>query len=173
MSSCNSNSRAACQRSQSQICRWTCGRGIRRRSFRGGKSPARTASTGLLLALLPLLPHQKTVGQHHRHRVAVKPRPQSTLILVPTQELLGLLMVLLHPVSPVRVFHQRRQRRPWPQVTPVVLAVRRWISAGLFADQPTLAALASGLHPPTTQGHKASLQPTFAALTPADRAPSV
>src|SRR5271166_4414060 len=37
-----------------------------------GKSPPRSARAGSLLPLLPFLPHQEAVGQHHRHRVPVE-----------------------------------------------------------------------------------------------------
>src|SRR5579864_7797663 len=105
MSSCSSNSLAPWWRSQSQIRRWISGSGNRRRSGRGGKSPAGTAPPSLLHPLLVLLPHQEAIGQHHHHRVAVEARPQPPLILVPAQKALGLLVELLHPVSAVRVTH--------------------------------------------------------------------
>src|SRR3954470_23472250 len=92
-----------------------------------------SARASSLPALPPLLPHQETVRQHHRHRMAVEARPQSTLILVPAQQPLGLLMILLHPVPPMGVFHQPLQRHIRPEVAPIVpsLAIR-----GVLADQP-------------------------------------
>src|SRR5271165_5479387 len=77
MSSRNTASLTASWRSQSQICRWISGSVLRRRSARGGKSPPRSARAGSLLPLLPFLPHQEAVGQHHRHRVPVEASPPS------------------------------------------------------------------------------------------------
>src|SRR5271165_1989418 len=125
MSSRNTDSLAASWRSQSQICRWISGSVLRRRSARGGKSPPRSARAGSLLPLLPFLPHQEAVGQHHRHRVPVEASPPSALVLVPAQEPLGLLVVLLHPVPPMRVLHHRLQRHPRPEVAPVIPTLRR------------------------------------------------
>src|SRR6516164_7933072 len=120
MNSC-SNSLAAWRRNQSPIRRWISGSGVRRRSPRGGKRPALPTAPAFLLPLLPLLPDQEAISQHHRHRVAMEAGPQPPLVLVPAQQPLGLFVVLLHPVPPVRVAEQRRQRRPRPQVAPVVL----------------------------------------------------
>src|SRR5262249_3856152 len=87
--------------------------------------------------------HQEAVGQHHAHRMAVEARPQPALVLVPAQEPLGLLMVLLHPVPPVRVFDQALQGYIRPEVAPVVPALA---IGGILADQP-----ARSPSPPTPQ----------------------
>ena len=50
---------------------------------------------GMTMALSQLQPEQKTQGQHHRDRMPVEAWPQPTLILIPTQFLLGFLMELL------------------------------------------------------------------------------
>src|SRR5262245_6823098 len=168
MSSCSTNSSAASQRSQSQIRRWISGSDTLRRSRRGGKSPPGSPPPGLLLPLLPLLPHQEAVRQHHRHRVPVEARPQPPLVLIPTQQFLGLFVVLLHPVPPVRVAHQRLQTRPRPQVAPVVTA----LAVGtVLPQQPTHPPLAVGPHPPATHHHERRLQPTLATFAPADVPP--
>src|SRR5271157_882532 len=98
-----------------------------------GKRASRSAHAGSLLALLPLLPDQKTVRQHHTHRVPVKARPQPSLVLVPAQQTFGLLVILLHPVPTVRVLHHPLQRHLRTEVAPVVppLAV-----GGILTDQP-------------------------------------
>src|SRR5437763_7901682 len=126
-------SRRAWSSSQSQMRRWTAGSGTRRRSGRGGKRPALPPAPAHPLPPLPLLLDQEAVGQHHQHAVAVEARPQTPLVLVPAQQRLGLLVVLLHPVPPVRVLHQPRQRHPPAEVAPVVapLAV-----AAVLPDQP-------------------------------------
>src|SRR4051812_46849720 len=60
------------------------------------------------------------------------PRPEPALVLVPTQQLLGLLMISLDPVPPVRVLHHPLQGDVRAEVAPVVppLTVR-----GVLADQ--------------------------------------
>src|SRR5437660_12670420 len=103
MSPGNGSTLAPGRRSPSHTCRWIAGSATRRRSRRGGKSPAGSTPPGTLRTLLPLLPHQEAVGQHHSHGVAVEPRPQPPLILVPAQQPLALLVVLLHPVTPIVV----------------------------------------------------------------------
>jgi hypothetical protein len=59
---------------------------------------------------------RNSLGQHHTDRMPVESRPLPTLVLVPAQLPLGLLRVLLHPVTPVRIFHQAPQRRLRPEV---------------------------------------------------------
>src|SRR3954452_2047283 len=120
MNSRKTNSLAASWRSQSQIRRWTWGRGVRRGSARGGKTRRRSSGAGWLLPFAPFLPHQEAVGQHHADRVAVEAMPPPPLVLVPAQEPLGFLVVLLHPVPTVRVLHHRLQRHPRAEVAPVV-----------------------------------------------------
>src|SRR5271166_2416249 len=60
-----------------------------------GKRASRSAHAGSLLALLPLVPDQETVRQHHTHRVPMKARPQPPLVLVPAQQTFGLLVMML------------------------------------------------------------------------------
>src|ERR1700733_2324115 len=160
--------RTASRRSQSTIRRWTSGSGIRRRSGRGGKRPTRSAAAAHSLALLELLPHQETVRQQHQHTVAVKAGPQSPLILVPAQQLLGLFVKLLHPVPAVGVLHHPLQRRVGTEVAPVVppLAIR-----AVLAEQPADPPSAVRQDAPTAQGRYLGSQPTVASLAPTDRPP--
>src|SRR3954452_11935644 len=111
MISRNSNSLAASSRSPSQTWRWTSGNDSRRRSGRGGKSPPRSSRAGSLLPLLPLAPDQEAVRQHHADRVPVEARPQPPLVLIPAEQPLRFLMILLHPVPAVGVLHHLLQRR--------------------------------------------------------------
>src|SRR5205823_15043244 len=97
--------------SRSDSCRcssltWRCTSGTLtlHRSGRGGKSPARPTRTSVLTSL-PLAPDQEAVRQHHRRRMAMEAQPQPPLILIPTQLPFGILVELLGPVTPVRVFH--------------------------------------------------------------------
>jgi hypothetical protein len=156
MSSCSSNSLAPWWRSQSQIRRWISGSDTRRRSGRGGKSPAGTAPPGLLRALVVLLPDQETVGQQHHHRVAVEPRPQPPLILVPAQQSLGLLVILLYPVPTMRVPPHLLQRGLRPQVAPVVpsLAI-----GTVLPDQPARRLPSGRTRQPRTATNGACSQP--------------
>src|SRR5262249_5463237 len=126
-------SRTASRRSQSTMRRWISGRGSRLRSGRGGKRPARPAAPAHLLAALEPLPRQETVSRHHQHSIPVKARPQAALILVPAQQLLGLLVKLLPPVPPVSVLHHPLQRHLPAEVAPVVAALA---VACVLADQP-------------------------------------
>src|SRR4051812_5029571 len=103
------DSRSASCRCSSLTSRCTSGTLTLRRSGRGGKSSAWPTRTSALTSL-PLAPDQETGRQHHRRRMAMEARPQPPLILIPTQLPFGLLMELLDPVTPVRVFHHLRQR---------------------------------------------------------------
>src|SRR5688500_14359868 len=84
--------------SQSATTRCTCGIVRRRRSGRGGKTPARRAASAHLLPLAPLEPDEEAVAEHHGHRVAVERVVAPPLELVPAQLPLRLLVVLLDPV---------------------------------------------------------------------------
>src|SRR6266511_1357942 len=94
----------------STTCRCTAGSVRRRRSGRGGKSPARTPRPAVLLARAPLLPDQEAVAQHHRDRMTMEGGVASALKLVPAEELFCLLVVLLDPVPPVGILHQSGER---------------------------------------------------------------
>ena len=85
-----------------------------------GKSPTRASSMGSVLTLMPLVPDQIAVGQHHRHRMPVEARPQPAPVLVPAQEPLGLLVEQLHPMPPVGILHQPLQGDLRAEVAPVV-----------------------------------------------------
>src|SRR3954467_3416304 len=163
MNSRNTSSLAASWRNQSQIRRCTAGRATRRRSARGGKSPPRSSRAGSLLSFAPFLPHQEAVGQHHADRVAVEAMPSPPLVLVPAQEPLGLLVVLLHPVPPVCVLHHRFQRHPGAEVAPVVppLAV-----GGILTNQPAQSASARPGLPPAADSDKSAAEPALAPLPP-------
>src|SRR5512135_3500577 len=166
-----SHSRRASSRSQSTTWRCAAASGSRRRSGRRGKSSARTTPPTLLLPLLPLPPHQVAVGQHHRHRMPVEPRPQPPLVLVPAQQALGLLVVPLHPVPSVGVLHHRQQGHPRPEVAPGVLPASLLGRRLALADQPAEVPPAVRGHAPAPQGREPAAQPTLAALPPADGVP--
>src|SRR3954447_7601632 len=156
MSSRNTNSLAASWRSQSQIRRCTAGRVTRRRSARGGKSPPGPSQAGLLVPFSVLLPHQETVGQHHADGVAVEATPSSSLVLVPAQESLRLLVVLLHPVPPVCVLHHRFQRHPSAEVAPVVSPLP---IGGILANEPAQPATTRPGLPPAADGDEPAAEP--------------
>src|SRR5262249_57385689 len=158
-------------RGQRQTRRWNSGRDRRLRSGRGGKSPAGPPPQGHLLPLLPLLLDQEAVGQHHQDAVAVEPRPQPPLVLVPAQEPLGLLVELLHPGTPVGVLHHLLQRHLGPEVAPVVLPLLLPRPRRPLPYQPAPQPLALGGHPPAPQRDEACLEPALCALPPADGPP--
>src|SRR2546430_2327000 len=117
--------------------RWTSGRDTRRRSGRGGKSPAGPSPQGELLTLLPLLLDQECVRQHHQDAVAMEPRPQSTLVLVPPQQSLRLLVELLHGIAPVSILHHLLPPGLGSEVAPVVLPLVLLTQRRSLAEQPT------------------------------------
>jgi hypothetical protein len=168
MSSRDSNSLAASRRSQSQTWRCTSGSDTRRRSGRGGKSPPRAPRAGSLRPPLPLLPDQEAVRQQDGHGVPVKARPQPALILIPAQQSLGLLVILLHPVPPVCVLHQPLQRHLRTKGAPGVppLAIR-----GILPDQPTRPTPPRRRHPPAAQRDESPAHPPLAPLPPGHRMP--
>src|SRR4051812_32443299 len=168
MNSQDSNPLAVSSRSQSQTPRWTSGSGTRRRSGRGGKSPPRAPRAGSLLALLPLVPDQEAGPQHHAHRVPVEARPQPPLVLIPAQQLLRSLVILLHPVPPMRILHHLLQRRARAEVAPEVAPLP---VAALLPDQPTDPPRAVRPHPPAADRHEPPTQPALAAFTPVDGMP--
>src|SRR5215831_1419461 len=164
-------SRRAASRSQSTTWRCTSGSATRRRSGRGGKRPARTTTPALLLSLLPLPPDQVAVRQHHGHGVAVEPRPQTALVLVPAQQPLGLLVVPLHPVPPVGILGHRGQGHRRTEVAPVVLPARLLARRLPLTDEPAEVPAAVGRDAPAPHRREPAPQPALAALPPADGAP--
>src|SRR3954471_8814037 len=168
MSSRDSNSLAASSRSQSQTWRWISGNGNRRRSGRGGRSPPRPTRAGSFTPTLPLAPDQEAVRQHHAHRVPVEATPLPPLVLVPAQQLLGLLVIPLHPMPPVRVLHHPPQGRIRTEVAPGVppLAIR-----GILGDQPARPTPPRRRHAPAAQRHEAAPHPALAPLAPRHLSP--
>ncbi len=168
MSSRDSNSLAASSRSQSQIWRCTSGSDFRRRSGRREKGPPWSSRAGSLLSLLPLLPDQKTVRQHHTHRVPVKARPQPALILVPAQQPLGLFVILLHPVPPVA-------RTPPSAPTPPPDRSCSSSTAACRPRHPHRSASPPDAAPPTSPAsrgrRRSAAHPALASLPPSHRTP--
>lgn len=74
-----------------------------------GKSAARAAPAAVLRALVPCAPHQKAVGQHDRHGMAVEPFPEAALVLLPAQQFLGLCVILPHPGAAVGILDRDRK----------------------------------------------------------------
>jgi hypothetical protein len=77
---------------------------------RGGKRIAGAAPPGVTGPFPPLQPDQKAIGQHDGGRVPMKPWPQATLVLIPAQLALGLLMKLLDRMPPMGHAGQLLQR---------------------------------------------------------------
>src|SRR6186997_69912 len=86
-------------RSHCATCRCTTGSARRRQSGRGGKRVAWATPFGLAMTMLQLETRQKTHGQHDGHGMAVKARPQTALILIPTQLFFGFLVELLNGMA--------------------------------------------------------------------------
>src|ERR671932_1509427 len=81
--------RTAWWRSHRATSRCTAGSVLRRYVGRGGNRVAR-ATRSRVTALLPLFqPDEKAVGQQDGDRMAMKPHPQTALVLIPPQLPLG------------------------------------------------------------------------------------
>src|SRR6516164_1333284 len=165
------NSRMAAQRNHSLSRRWSSGSGIRRRSGRGGKSRPGASAHFTLLALAHFQPHQKTIAQHDGDGVAMKAIPAPPLILIPAQLGFGFLMILLHPVAPVRILDHGGQRRRGRAVTPEILPVPVLAAAGALPQQPAAMAAASTIHPPAAQRAKLRPPPALGPLAPGNGLP--
>src|SRR2546428_10017288 len=171
MSSSSINSRMAAQRSHSLTRRWTSGRGMRRRSGRGGKSGPRPSAPFALLPLVPFQTDPKTVAQHHRERVAMKPIPAPPLILIPAQFRFPFLMILLHPVATRRILDQHGQRGVRGEVTPEILPISVLAPSRALPNQPADVARAPPRHPPPTPRPKICPPPPLCTLPPPRRFP--
>src|SRR5690606_5010796 len=122
----------ASRRSQSSRSRWMAARDWRLRSGRGRKSA--TSRLPAVGALLPFGPHQEAVGQHDQDRVAVEAVPPPSLILVPAQQGLGILVKPFDLMPAMGVLHQLSQRRVWWEVAPVPARVTSLASGRDFAN---------------------------------------
>src|SRR2546427_7897862 len=171
MRSSSINSRRAAQRSHSLTRRWTSGRGLRRRSGRGGKCGPRPPAPFAVLPLAPFQPDQKTVAQHHRDRMPMKALPAPPLILIPAQFRFGFLMILLHPVAAVGILHQHGQGRVCREVTPEILPIPGLASSGALPNQPADVAGALAIDPPAAQGEKLGPPPARGPPAPRHRLP--
>src|SRR5919204_1938156 len=165
------NSRMAAQRNHSLTRRWTSGRGVRRRSGRGGKSGPRASAHFALLALARFQPDQKTIAQHHRNSVPMKAIPTSSLILIPAQLRFRFFMILLHPVTTMGILDQHRQGGMRGEITPVVFPVPVLAPSGALPHQPAHMAGAIAIDAPAAQCHKLGAPPPFCPLPPRDGLP--
>ena len=98
----------------------------------------------------------------------MKTQPQPPLILIPTQEPLGLLMILLHPMPSVGILHQAIQGDPRPEVAPVILELT---ISRLLPDQPACFAATRGGHAPGSQRREPAAEPALASFSPRHRPP--
>ena len=124
-----------------------------------------------MLALSKLLPDQKTQGQHHRHRLSVKARPQPTLILIPAQFPFGFFMELLNGMTTMRIIDLFLQRRRSRQVAPIELVLLGLSLSRPLTQQPADVGLTLGCQTPGPQPYKFLAQPTFGPMPPPNGAP--
>src|ERR671915_663996 len=110
-------------RSQLATFRCTSGSARRQRSGRGGKRVAWATPFRMSLALSKRQPDQKTQGQHHRHRMPVKARPQPTLILIPAQFAFGFFMELFNGMATLGIIDELFQCRRGGQGAPIELVL--------------------------------------------------
>ena len=168
MSSRRTNSWMACLRSQSPIRRCTSGSGSRRRSARGGKSPAGAARAGSARAdpatparpenCTPASPQRRAGGSRSTAGPDIGPSPTASW---PPRE------TVPPSAADGRSSTIAASGVLRPEVAPVVtpLAV-----GSIFADQPTARRRPVGPHPPAAHGHEPAAQPALAPLPPAHRA---
>ena len=123
-------------RSHRATSRCTAGSARRHQSGRGGKRVAWTTPFGLTMAVLQLQTRQKTHGQHHGYRMAVEARPQTALILIPTQLFFGFLMELLNGMAAMRIVDELLQRSRGRQVAPIAFALLRLPTGRPLPQQP-------------------------------------
>src|SRR5918999_2881946 len=141
-------------RSHRATSRCTAGRGWRWSFGRGGKRVA-SATLPLVTASLPQLqPDQKAIGQHDRHGMPMKARPQPPLVLVPAQLALGLFMKLLNRMPPMGIAGQRFEGDPRGQVAPEVFPFLGLAPGGPLPDQPALVSVPVTGHAPAAYAHK-------------------
>jgi hypothetical protein len=163
--------RTAWWRSHRATSRCTAGRVWCRGVGRGEKRVA-SATLSLATASLPLLqPDQKAVRQHDRHRMAMKPRPQPPLVLVPAQLTRGLFMKLLNGMALVGVPRQLFRRGLRGQIAPKISPLFRLALCGTLAQQPALMPRPGTGDSPTSQRHELLAQPPCGPPPPANRAP--
>lgn len=158
-------------RNRSTTQRWIEASERRRLSRRGGKNASGMTRQSPLLSLPPFQPDQKAVGEHDQNRVAVKAAPAPALILVPAQEVFGLFMVLLDPMSSMRILDHPGQGGRAGQVAPEVLDLTLLTSARALPDQPPHMAGAIPIDSPAAYGDELGSQPPRTAFRPADRLP--
>jgi hypothetical protein len=116
-------------------------------------------------------PDQKAIGQHDCHHMPMKTRPQTPLIVIPTQFPVGFFMELLYRIAPMGIADQLVAHGRGRQVTSVILPVLRLTTAGPFPQQPADMSLAVAGDPPAAHGHKLLPQPSLGLLPPTDRPP--
>src|SRR5918993_3581118 len=95
--------------------------------------------------------------------MAVKARPQTALILIPTQLFFGFLVELLNGMAAMGIINQLLQRGRGRQVAPVKLALLRLPTGSSLAQQPADAGFTLSCEAPGPQGDELFAQP---ALTP-------
>src|SRR5262245_26473643 len=98
--------------------------------------------------------------------------PQSALILIPPQQLFGVLMKALHAMPAMHILNHHLQRcRGW-EVTPVIAAITIRVRHCSFTNQPPNAPLTLAGLAPSAHGVELGEQPTAAAFAPADAPPA-
>ena len=165
------NSQMTSTRSHSMTARWISGNETRRRSRQGGKSRAETPGAHHLLALPVFQPDQKTVGQHHRHRVPMKAFPHPALMLIPTQFAFRFFMILLDPTAPMLVLDHLDERRRARKITPVIMMFAPRLTPRAFADQPADVPRAVSVYAPTAHRRELGFERDAVSVPPTDHFP--
>jgi hypothetical protein len=101
----------------------------------------------------------------------MKPIPAPPLILIPAQLRFRFLMILFHPVAPVRILNQHGQGGVGWEVTPEIFPVPLLALSGTLPDQPADVAGPIAIDPPAAQGENLRPPPPLGPLTPREAAP--
>ncbi len=82
---------------------------------------------------------QETEAQHDQHGIAMKPRPEPFLIMVPAQFAFSLFMILFAPMPPMRVFHRPFQNHMGRETTPELFRIAALAPRETLFDYPAAA----------------------------------
>src|SRR5262249_41189268 len=137
----------------------------------GGKRLPRPSTPPHHLSLAQCQPHEKTVGQHHRDRMAVETRPHPAPIVIPPQFSPGLLLKLVDRMPAMSIGDQLLHwGRGW-QVTPIVLVLLGLPTGGALPEPPADVGLPLRCKPPSMHRDALFPPPALGTLPPADDAP--
>ena len=120
-----------------------------------------------MMPLSELLCHQEAVSQHHQNGMPMKANPLTTLIVSPTQELLGILVEAVNLPTLMYITDHLSQWGVGWEVAEVVLPLALLPIAGTLPNQPSLCQTLSFQHTPNAQRDEFLAQPPLGTFPPA------